>query len=61
MNDKCHNYNTAAESDAVNYVFIHLQGLGSSQLADHVVNEINQGPWYHYENKFTKLVSFGIN
>ena len=46
MNDKCHNYNTAAESDAVNYVFIHLQGLGSSQLADHMVNEINQGPCY---------------
>ena len=46
MNDKCHNYNTAVESDTVNYVFIHLQGLGSSQLADHVVNEINQGPWY---------------
>ena len=27
-------------------VFKHLQGLGSSQLADHLVNEINQGPWY---------------
>ena len=23
--------------------FIHLQGLGSSQLADHLANEINQG------------------
>ena len=33
---------------AVNCVrfFIHLQGLGSSQLADHLVNEINQGPYY---------------
>ena len=27
-------------------VFIHLQGLGSSQLADHLVNEINQGLCY---------------
>ena len=27
-------------------VFIHLQGLGSSQLANHLVNEINQGPYY---------------
>ena len=24
-------------------VFINLQGLGSSQLDDHLVNEINQG------------------
>ena len=23
-----------------------MQGLGSSQLADHLVNEINQGPCY---------------
>ena len=27
-------------------VSIHLQGLGSSQLADHLVNVINQGPCY---------------
>ena len=27
-------------------VFTHLQGLGSSQLADHLVNEVNQGPCY---------------
>ena len=27
-------------------VFIHLQGLGISQLADHLVNEINQGLCY---------------
>ena len=27
-------------------IFIHLQGLGSSQLADYLVNEINQGPCY---------------
>ena len=26
--------------------FIHLQGFGSSQLADYLVNEINQGPCY---------------
>ena len=25
-------------------VFIHLQGLGSSQLANNLVNKINQGP-----------------
>ena len=25
---------------------MNLQGLGSSQLADHLVNEINQGPCY---------------
>ena len=36
------------ESDTVNrgQVFIHLQGLGSSQLVDHLANEINQGPCY---------------
>ena len=27
-------------------VFTHLQGLGVSQLAGHLVNEINQGPCY---------------
>ena len=27
-------------------VFVQLQGLGSSQLADNLVNEINQGPCY---------------
>ena len=27
-------------------VFIHLQHLGSYQLADHFVNAINQGPCY---------------
>ena len=35
----------AGKSDAV-VGFIHLQSLGSSQLADHLVNEINQGPCY---------------
>ena len=35
------------ELDAVHrLVFIHLQGLGSSQLADHSVNEINKSPGY---------------
>ena len=38
-------------------VFIHLQGFGSSQLTDHLVNEINQGPCYvkkslHYNIQF---------
>ena len=32
--------------DAVNRDFIHLQGLGPSQFAVHLVNEINQGPCY---------------
>ena len=27
-------------------VFIHLQGLGSSQLANYLVNEINPGTYY---------------
>ena len=33
-------------SETVNFVsfFLHLQGLGSSQLANHLTNEINQGP-----------------
>ena len=26
--------------------FIHLQGLGSPQIANHLVNEFYQGPWY---------------
>ena len=36
----------AGKSDAVNHVRFLLQGLGSSQLVDHLVNEINQGPCY---------------
>ena len=30
----------------VRFLYVQLQGLGSSQLADHLVNEINQGPYY---------------
>ena len=49
-----HNYNTCQAPTSrrpVSHhkpcqVFIHLQGLGSSQLADHLVNEINQGSCY---------------
>ena len=42
----------AGESNVVTHVdfFIHLQGLGSSQLANHSVNEINQG--LYSVNKF---------
>ena len=36
-------------------VFIHLQGLGSSQLTDHLVNEINQSPC------FVKLLVTGLH
>ena len=39
----------AGKLDPINFmyqVFICLKGLGSSQLADHLVNEINQGPCY---------------
>ena len=43
-------WRAAGESVAVNREtvlgLIHLQGLGSSQLANHLVNEINQGPCY---------------
>ena len=39
------------------YVFIHLQGLGSSQLADHLVNEINQGPCYVKKRFFPRTMS----
>ena len=47
--------------------FYTFQGLGSSQLADHLVNEINQGPCYvkvieafsfpTFENEFTTYTS----
>ena len=35
-----YNYNTVLQ------YFIHLQGLGSSQFADHLANEKNRGPCY---------------
>ena len=28
----------------VRFLYVQLQGLGSSQLADHLVNEMTQGP-----------------
>ena len=35
-------------SETVNFVsfFLHLQGLGSSQLANHLADEISQGSYY---------------
>ena len=36
----------AGKSGTVSHVRFLLQWLGSSQLADHLVNEINQGPCY---------------
>ena len=41
----------AGESNVVTHVdfFIHLQGLGSSQLAKHLVNEINLDPLKFFE------------
>ena len=48
----CYNHNTSQISTSSRrvqghklcQVFIHLQNLGSSQLANHLVNEINLGP-----------------
>ena len=50
----CYNHNTSQISTSSRrvqghklcQVLIHLQNLGSSQLANHLVNEINQGPCY---------------
>ena len=37
-------------------MYIHVQGLGSTQSADHLVNEINQGPCnVKRENNLEKL------
>ena len=61
----CYNYNKSqvpkssrqVQGHKLCQVFIHLQNLGSSQLANHLVNEINLGPCYvkHIETDRHKL------
>ena len=50
--DDCYNYNMGSAVNHVRFLYI-CRALGHFQLAEHLVNEVNQGPCY-VKSLFTK-------